>query len=304
MGVRTEAVGCASERKKRKRTPNHEYTKMSVGVCSTRSLLPGQPFLQDRRDMGASRTSEHGKTAQHRMLGGNTLGTWGRIPPPDCAYAQKSKRFGVQSILLVDDHPLMREGLRKSLEAEMDLRVTGAAGSGEEALECLEEVRPDLLITDLSLEGMDGLELTRRATERCPELPVLVVSRHEEDLYARKALQAGARGYLMKDAASDQLVEAARTVARGRRYLSDAAEDRIEIDRNEEQPAAMANLLSDRELMVFDMLGRGESVQAIAAEMAISTKTVQSYIRRIREKLDIGSTEKLRRRALVWLENQ
>lgn len=207
-------------------------------------------------------------------------------------------------ILLVDDHPLMRKGLAMTLSADPSLSVTGQAGSGEEALTCVQEQEFDLAIVDISLPGMSGLELVKHLRSIRPELVLLVVSRHDEALYAERALRAGARGYVMKLEAADMIVEAVQRVLAGHVYVSPEVRDRllegIANGASLAQHSPM-DLLSDRELEVFEMTGRGISTREIAERLHLSVKTVESYRARIKTKLNLVSATEFMQHAVQWV---
>jgi len=211
-------------------------------------------------------------------------------------------------IFLVDDHPMMRQGYAAVLNAELDLEVCGEAGDGLAALDAIPAANPDLVIVDLTLgSGMGGLEVVKELAVRAPGVSTLVVSMHDEALYAERALRAGARGYLMKSEAQDAIVEAVRRVLRGLIYVSETVASRLLLGLSTRHlPAGEGPLdgLSDRELEVFEHLGLGRPTKEIAEAMLISPKTVESYRTRIREKLAITSHTELIRRAIQWVESE
>ena len=207
-------------------------------------------------------------------------------------------------LLLVDDHPLMRKGLAMTLASDPSLVVTGQAGSAEEALDCVQEQEFDLAVVDISLPGMSGLELVKHLRSIRPELIVLVVSRHDEALYAERALRAGARGYVMKLEAADMIVEAVQRVLAGHVYVSPEVRDRllegIANGASLAQHSPM-DLLSDRELEVFEMTGRGVGTREIAERLHLSVKTVESYRARIKTKLNLSSATEFMQHAVQWV---
>ena len=210
-------------------------------------------------------------------------------------------------ILLVDDHPLLRQGIAQILEAEPDLSVAGQAGDAEEALSVFDSVAPDLVVTDISLPGMNGLELLKNLLTLHPTLPVLVVSRHDEELYAERAVRAGARGYVSKLAAGDELVIAIRRVLRGGIHLSEDLKDRMLFGaasgvKNATQTPL--EVLSDRELEVFEMTGRGIPTREISERLHLSVKTVESYRSRIKTKLGLANGTELIKHAVAWVEGE
>jgi DNA-binding NarL/FixJ family response regulator len=210
-------------------------------------------------------------------------------------------------IFIVDDHPVMRRGYAYLVDAEMDLSVCGESGNAIKALEQIPETEPDLVIADLSLGGMSGLELIKRIQSNWPDLPVLVVSMHDESLYADRALQAGARGYIMKSEAEAEVVKAIRRLLDGGVFLSEDLSNKIllqyagvSVDADE----TPIDQLSDRELEVFEYMGRGFTTREIAEKLVLSPKTIDSYRARVKEKLAIDTNTELIRQAVVWVENQ
>lgn len=214
-------------------------------------------------------------------------------------------------IFILEDHPIMRRGYRTLINGEMDIEVCGEAETAIEALDMIPKTAPDLVIVDISLEGMNGIEFIKRLQAEQPGLEVLVVSMHEESLYAERALQAGAAGYIMKREADSSVITAIRRVLGGRYYVSDRIEDQIMLQFAGRMPAkevtgqdsSMAQL-SDRELEVFELHGRGLTTREMAAAMNISPKTVATHRGRIKTKLGIESTPELVRRAVLWIEGE
>lgn len=210
-------------------------------------------------------------------------------------------------IFIVDDHPVMRRGYANIIREEMDLEVCGEAGEGMEALEKIRKLRPDLVISDLTLgSGIGGLELIKTLQAELPDLPILVVSMHDESLYADRALKAGAKGYVMKAEADTIIVKAVRRVLRGGIYVSEEVSEKILMHfAGGHLDAGQSPLegLSDRELEVFEHLGHGRTTEEIAEAMLISPKTVESYRSRIKEKLAVEHNTELIRRAVQWVES-
>ena len=214
---------------------------------------------------------------------------------------------GVKRILIVDDHPLMRKGLALTLEAEPDLVVCAQAESAEDALGTFEEIDPDMAIIDISLPGMSGLELIKHLHMLKPELGILVVSRHEETLYAERAIRAGARGYVMKLEAGKVIVKAVRRVLDGGIYVSDEINERLLMgiaSRQGQMAQSPLEVLSDRELEVFELTGRGLGTREIAERLHLSIKTVESYRARIKNKLNLSNAAELMQHAVQWVESE
>jgi DNA-binding NarL/FixJ family response regulator len=208
-------------------------------------------------------------------------------------------------VFLVDDHPLVREWLSNLIERQPDLVVCGQAETSAAAYEAIARDHPDIAVVDLSLEAGSGLELIKQLQTLPTPPQVLVLSMHDELLYAQRALRAGARGYVMKRSATRHVIEAIRRVLDGHLYVSDSlasqmAEKYVSGRGSPAEPAA--SLLSDRELEVFKMLGRGIETRRIAETLHISPKTVQVYCGRIKEKFGLANANELIREAVRWSE--
>lgn len=210
-------------------------------------------------------------------------------------------------ILIVDDHPLMRKGLALTLDAETDLRVVGQAEDAENALQLVDELNPDVVIVDISLPGMSGIELIKHLTAVNPDVKTLVVSRHDEVLYAERAIRAGAKGYIMKLVAGEVIVKAVRRILNGGIYVSEEINERLLMG----MASGRANLsqspldlLSDRELEVFESIGRGLATREIAERLHLSVKTVESYRARIKTKLNLQTAAEVMQHAVQWVENE
>lgn len=209
------------------------------------------------------------------------------------------------SIFLVEDHPVVRRGLTTLIEPEEDLMVTGSTGSAPEARTRISEEEPDLVLLDLSLDEGTGLGLLNALGHSHPDLPILVVSMHDEIMYARRALDAGAEGYLMKSEANEKVVQAIRRVLGGDVYLSQNMTTRLLSDYvggREPQEEAFLNALTDRELEVFTFLGKGYERREIAETLALSPKTIDTHRENLKEKLSLDTNAGLRRFAAVWIE--
>lgn len=194
-------------------------------------------------------------------------------------------------ILVADDHALVRRGLRQLAAETDDLTVGGEAASADECLERIEERRWDALVLDLSLPGGHGLDLLRAVKSRRPRLPVLILTVHSEAQYAARALRAGAAGYLTKESAPEQLIEAVRRVVRGGRYVSPAVAEALAVGLAPDRPPH--ETLSEREYQVLRMLASGRTVSEVAAELGLSVKTVSTYRTRILEKMNLRTTAEL-----------
>ena len=210
-------------------------------------------------------------------------------------------------ILILDDHPIMRQGLAQLLAHEPDLQVCGEANEAREALESIPKTLPDLLLADLSLPGRSGLELIKDLQLHYPNLKVLVLSMHDESLYAERVLRAGGRGYVMKQEGGRKLLEAIRKVLDGHISVSEKIAGKIlEIFSGRRQQAASSpvELLSDRELEVFQLIGQGLSTQTIATRLSVSVKTVEVHRVNIKSKLQLATLPELVHQAVRWVESK
>lgn len=210
-------------------------------------------------------------------------------------------------ILIVDDHPIVRQGLRSLIDQEQDLHVCGEAGSAGEALKALAPMKPNLLLVDISLKGPDGLELTKSIRALEPDLPILIVSMHDETLYAERVLRAGANGYIMKEEVAQNVVHAIRKVLSGDIYMSDRMRQKIlrgVAGQRSNTTTSAIERLSDRELEVFRLIGQGHGTRKIAEELHLSVKTIETYRAHIKEKLGLNNATELVRQAVQWVEQQ
>jgi DNA-binding NarL/FixJ family response regulator len=205
-------------------------------------------------------------------------------------------------VLIVDDHPIVRHGLKTMIDAESDLMVCGEAQSDREARAVLREVDPDVMIVDVSLAQGDGMDLVREVHAQRPELPMLVLSMHDETIYAERLLAAGARGYIMKEAAYDQLLVALRKVLRGGVYLSEAMANRLGRNGADGAPDPIdpVGRLSNRELQVLSLIGRGLSSRQAAESLNVSVKTVESHRQSLKRKLNLATNAQLLQYSLKW----
>lgn len=210
----------------------------------------------------------------------------------------------VHRILLVDDHPILRDGLAQLIGDSPDLVVCGEAANAAEAMAAVERLNPDLALVDIFLEGSNGIELTKMIRARWPSVRVLILSMHDEGVYARRALRAGALGYVMKQEVSKTILDAIRTVLRGERFVSPrvAAEVAGETEEAHSDDADLVATLSDRELEIFELFGHGHPRTAIAQKLNLSVKTVEAHRQNVREKLHIRDATDFMRRATLWVE--
>lgn len=198
-------------------------------------------------------------------------------------------------VLLVDDHELIRMGMRKIIENETDVVIAGEARSGEEALELVRSERPDIVLLDINMPGMNGVEATRRMARLEPQPKIIIVSVHAKDPVPSRLLEAGAMGYLTKEAAADELVDALHTVSKGKRYLSADVAREIALSQGDGSPLSS---LSEREMEVLLLVADGKSIAYIADHLNVSPKTVSTYRYRLFEKLDVENDVELARYAL------
>jgi len=221
------------------------------------------------------------------------------------AGSQRKRKLDAEPahVLLVDDHALLRRGLAELIDGESDLEVCGEAGDPAGALELLEENEIDLAIVDISLQEGSGLELVKQIKSQYPDVDVLVLSMHDENLYAERTLRAGAKGYINKEAPTETVIEAMREVLAGRVYLSDKMSDRILhriVDRDTMPEESPIDTLSDRELEVLELIGRGLTTRQIARQLHLSRKTVDTYRDHLKTKLQIKTANELVRYAVAW----
>jgi DNA-binding NarL/FixJ family response regulator len=208
-------------------------------------------------------------------------------------------------IVLVDDHPVVREGLQLRLEAEPDLEIVGLAADTHEAMARIRQLKPDLVITDLSLGGKPGLELVKDLDKAFPDIPVLVLSIHDETLWAERVLRAGAGGYIMKSQATQKVVDAVRHVLAGGIWISEKMNSlllqKMARTGGRKAPPTGSSLesLTDREIEVYQMIGQGMAARHIAAKLHLSVKTIEVHREHIKEKLGLRSGMELVRHAVT-----
>lgn len=209
-------------------------------------------------------------------------------------------------IFIVDDHPMVREHLAGLIQRESDLEVCGEAADAPTALTLIAQKSPDLVVLDISLKQSHGLELLKDLKVLHPDLPVLVLSMHDENLYAERVLRAGGRGYITKQEATLNILQAIRQVLAGEVYLSTAMASRVMrkmVGTSTGGSDSPLEVLTDRELEVFQLIGRGLGTRQIAAELKIGIKTIESYRARIRTKLHLSDGTQLLHRAVQWVES-
>lgn len=217
---------------------------------------------------------------------------------PDPVTAASRKR-----VLVIDDHPLLRQGLAMLINQQQDMEVCGEAEEAHAAMRNIAQFRPDIVILDISLKGPDGLELLKSIRALYPDLPVLVLSMHDEAIYAERALRARANGYIMKQEATEKVLVALRRIFKGDVYLSDNMSKKMLQQYIAGAPSLLQSRiasLSDRELEVFRRIGEGRGTREIAEELHLSIKTVETYQAHIKDKLSLRSGRELIQHAIQW----
>lgn len=206
-----------------------------------------------------------------------------------------------KTVFVVDDHPLLRQGLALLINREEDLEVCGEAEEAQAAMNALAAKQPDVLIADISLNGPDGLDLLKTLRTQYPDLPVLILSMHDETIYAERALRARANGYIMKQEATEKVLVAVRRILDGEIYLSDRMANKLlhkYVSGASADMNSRLSILSDRELEVFRLIGEGRSTRQIAEKLRLSIKTVETYQAHIKEKLSLRSGRELVQHAI------
>ncbi len=215
-----------------------------------------------------------------------------------------SKKF---KILIVDDHPVVREGLTQVIIREIGLAISADGDDPFEVLKLIAREKPDAVIVDISLKNSNGMDLLKNIHSRYAKLPVLVLSMHDESLYAERVLHAGGRGYIMKGESNKNVVTALNRVLRGEIYVSDKMADKIVsklVGGRVDMKQSPLEILSDRELQVFEWIGRGLKTREIAERLCLSTKTINTYREHIKEKLKLESAIELIQHAIYWVQHK
>ena len=218
----------------------------------------------------------------------------------------KAKETGTR-ILVVDDHPIVRQGLTELINHEDDLLVCGQAEDAHLAMQLIKELKPDMVIVDISLKETSGMELIKDIKAHYPELPVLALSMHDEFLYAERALRAGANGYIMKAEATENVVTAIRKVRSRQVYVSDKMASKMMrklVGGGPDVGVSAIERLSDRELEVFRLIGEGHRTRQIAKKLHLSVKTIETYRAHIKEKLNLADAAELLQYAIRWVNSQ
>jgi DNA-binding NarL/FixJ family response regulator len=213
----------------------------------------------------------------------------------------------VTNVMIVEDHPIFSKGLAQLVDAQVVFKVVGEAENCAQAMTMLKDLRPALAIVDLNLGDEDGLDLIKDMKAADPELVVLVLSMHDERYYAERALRAGARGYIRKEEAGTKVIDAMKTVMAGKIWLSDTERERLfdymtgnSLQRESKDWFASVSKLSDRQLQIFTLIGKGLGTVEIAAKLNLSTKTIDTHKEHIKIKLHCNSSQELRQLAIEW----
>ncbi len=207
----------------------------------------------------------------------------------------------VHNIVIVDDHPILREGLAQLIDQQKDLGICGQFEDASKAFDAIPTIKPDLALVDISLKGSSGIELLKNIKSNYPKLLVLVLSMHDESLYAERVLRAGAAGYIMKQEAAEKVLEAIRKVLKGEIYLSDKMSAKLMhqlVGGRATATGSVMERLSDRELEVFGLIGEGRGTRQIAEQLHLSVKTIESHRAHIKEKLNLKNATELVHRAI------
>lgn len=230
-----------------------------------------------------------------------------RPNPPPTKKSGRTPSPARKKILVVDDHPMTRSGVAYLLNKQPDIMACGEVGNPAEAFSEIPKARPDLVLTDMTMPGRSGVEFIKDLLALHPDLPILVVSMHDEVIFAERALRAGAKGYIMKEAGGEELLRAIRHVLSGQVYVSAGMSARILSNLSGQKPRGAHSpieKLSDREFEVFQLIGQGKSTRDIAEQLHLSPKTVDVHRGHIKEKLELKDATSLVRHAVRWVETQ
>jgi len=210
-----------------------------------------------------------------------------------------------QRIFIVEDHPIFRDGISQLINKEDDMIVVGGCETSGECLKYIKENQPDLIIVDITLKDSCGIELTKEIKKTYPALPVLILSMHEELIFADRVLKAGAKGYMTKREATGRVIEAIRRVLQGKIYICDTMIDHFlerSITGGQNFTSSPVERLSEREFEVFNLIGKGMTNRSIAEVLTVSTNTISTYRERIKEKLNLQNNAELNRYAMQWIQ--
>ena len=219
-------------------------------------------------------------------------------------FSKAEKPLRIFQVLLVDDHPIVRHGLAQLINQQEDLKVWREVDGGQEALAVLEKGLPDIALVDISLKDMTGLDLIKQILARHKDLPILVLSMHDENLYAQRALLAGARGYIMKDKATEKLFEAIRKILGGETFLSQEMAMNMAFQKRSNKEEDPLLRLTDRELEVLQMIGEGLGTRQIAEKLYLSIKTIETYRAKVKEKLNLKTSSEMVQYAVQFVQKK
>jgi DNA-binding NarL/FixJ family response regulator len=215
-----------------------------------------------------------------------------------------SEKNPVISIMIVDDHPIVANGIQQLIDREPDMKVINSVQDADSAVKCMDRSDPDLIIVDISLKGStNGIDLIKGLKKRYPKIKALVLSMHDENLYAERAIKAGAKGYIMKNDLTDNIIRAIRMIMKGNLYLSENITSKLlnsMVNQTVDDEASVVSTLSDREFEVFQQISNGIKTSDIAKSMNISVKTVEAHKLRIKSKLNITNSTALTKYAIEW----
>lgn len=229
-----------------------------------------------------------------------------RVDTPGSRNGASEKAAGKTMIYIIDDHPIMVQGLKELINVERDMRVSGSAEDWRVALEEVQKTQPDLIILDVMLKDANGIEVLKNLKIHVPHIKVLMLSMHDEGLYAMRSLKAGAQGYIMKQEAVEMILVAIRQVLAGEVYLSDAMSRKTMfqlLGRGGTRSGSPLEDLSDRELEVFTLIGQGCTTRQISEKLHLSIKTVETHRAHIKEKLNLRNSTELVQQAIHWRES-
>ncbi|HON80096.1 MAG TPA: response regulator transcription factor [Spirochaetota bacterium] len=226
------------------------------------------------------------------------------------AESTKKNRDKKIQIIIIDDHPIVRHGIAQLINMQQDLVVCGEAKDSTEGWDAIKEKDPDLVIVDLSLENASGLDLIKALSARRPDLALLVLSMHDENLYAERAIRSGAMGYVMKQEATETLINAIYQVLKGEIFVSEKIKTRLlqrllrgEPGTTQDEEYSIVVDLTDRELEVFQLIGKGLSTRKIASKLNLSIKTIETHRQNIKQKLNLNDSTELVQQAVQWVQS-
>lgn len=264
------------------------------------SVVPPSLFMIVLGKLAGGVGFRAGQAMLERTIAMKNLETVKTSPP--AAEKKEARR-----VLIVDDHPLLRRGVSQLIDQEPDLVVVGEAEDAGKAMSAIEKSRPEVALIDITLNGASGIELVKNIKVRFPQLKMLMLSMHEESVYAHRALRAGASGYIMKQEGADKVLTALRKVLKGEVYLSDGLGNRMLhslVNNRAPRAASPVEELSDRELEIFNLIGQGHGTRGIAQRLRLSIKTIESHRAHIKRKLNLQKASELVHHAIQWVQSE